>query len=109
MGEDLSPFYRFPFHHIDNVLCLTEIFKFHEIQLLIVNLTVCVVGILFRKLSPLAVRSMLFPTFSCMRFSISEFMLRFLIHLNLSFVKGDGNRSALSFYLKTSGYANTAC
>jgi hypothetical protein len=33
--------------------------------------------------------SRLFPTFSSIRFSVSGFMLRFLIHLDLSFVQGD--------------------
>jgi hypothetical protein len=35
----------------------------------------------------------LFPTFSFVRFSISSFMLRSLIHLDLSFVHGDKNGS----------------
>jgi hypothetical protein len=33
--------------------------------------------------------SRLFPTFSSIRFSVSGFMLRSLIHLKLSFVQGD--------------------
>ena len=35
--------------------------------------------------------SRLFPTFSSICFSVSGFMLRSLIHLDLSFVKGDKN------------------
>jgi hypothetical protein len=45
--------------------------------------------VLFRKLTPVPVSSRLFPTFSSIRFSVSGFMLRSLIHLDLSFVQGD--------------------
>ena len=37
--------------------------------------------------------SRLFPTFSSIRFSVSGFMWRSLIHLDLSFVQGDKNGS----------------
>ena len=44
---------------------------------------------LFRKFSPVPMSSRLFPTFCSIRFSVSSFMLRSLIHLDLSFVQGD--------------------
>jgi hypothetical protein len=41
--------------------------------------------------------SRLFLTFSYIRFSVFGFMLRFLIHLDLSFVQGDKYRSIFIF------------
>ena len=72
----------------DYVLYLTEAFQFHEVSI-IVYLSACTVGVLFRKLSPVAMCWRLFPTFSSIKFSVSGFMLRALIHLDLSFVQGD--------------------
>ena len=66
-------------------LSLTEHFSFVRYHLLIVSL----IGVLFRKLSIVPVSSKPFPTFSSIRFSVSGFMLRCLIHLYQSFVKGD--------------------
>jgi hypothetical protein len=45
--------------------------------------------VMFRKLSPVPMCSKLFPTFSSIRFMVSDFMLRFLLHLDLNFVQGD--------------------
>ena len=42
-----------------------------------------------------------FPTLSSIRFSISGFMLRSLIHLDLSFVQGDKYGLFLFFYIQT--------
>jgi hypothetical protein len=44
--------------------------------------------------------SRIFPNFSSIRFSVSGFMLRSLIHLDLSFVPGDKNGS-ISILLHT--------
>jgi hypothetical protein len=41
------------------------------------------------KFPPVPMSSMFFPTFSSIRFTVSGFMLRSLIHLDLSFVQGD--------------------
>jgi len=49
--------------------------------------------VLFRKFSPLSTCSRLFPTFSSIRFSVSGFMWRSLIHLDLSFIQGDKSGS----------------
>lgn len=57
-------------------------------HLLIVDLSAWATGVLFRKSSPLPVSSRLFPSFSSIRFSVSDFKLRFLVHLDLSFVHG---------------------
>ena len=57
--------------------------------LLIVDLSAYAVGILFRKLSHMPMHSRVFPTFSAIRFSIYDFMLCSLIHLDLSFVLGN--------------------
>jgi hypothetical protein len=52
-------------------------------QLLIVNLSASVIGVLFRKLSPVTRHAELF------RCSVFDFMLRLLIYLDLSFVQDD--------------------
>jgi hypothetical protein len=48
---------------------------------------------MFRKISPVPMCSRLFPTFFSTSFSVSGFMWRSLIHLDLSFVQGDKNGS----------------
>ena len=45
------------------------------------------------KFPPVAIIPRLYPIFSSIKFSVSGFMLRSLIHLDLSFVQGDKNRS----------------
>jgi hypothetical protein len=57
----------------------------------IVDLRVKAIGVLFRKFSPVPMCSRLFPTFSSISFSVSGFMWKSLIHLDLSFVQGDKN------------------
>ena len=60
---------------------LQKLFSFRKSHLLIVSLSVCAAGVIFRKWSPMPMRSSLFPTFSSMRFSVAGFfMLRSLIH-----------------------------
>ena len=51
------------------------------------------IGVLFRKISPVPMCSRLFPTFFSIGFSVSGFMWRSLIHLDLSFVQGVKNGS----------------
>ena len=60
-------------------------------HLLIVDLSACAtgIGVLFRKLFPVQMCPRLFPTFSSVRFSVSGFMLRSLIQLNLSYEHSD--------------------
>ena len=68
---------------------LQKLFSFRRFHLLIVFLSVCATGVIFRKWSPVPMHSSVLPTFSSMRFSVAGFMLRSLVHLNLSFVHGD--------------------
>ena len=63
--------------------------SFRKFHLLIVALSICATGVIFRKLSPVPVHSRLIPTFSSIRFGVTRFMLRSLIHLGLSFGNGD--------------------
>ncbi|CAO2598797.1 hypothetical protein LEMLEM_LOCUS9569, partial [Lemmus lemmus] len=68
---------------------LQKLFSFKRYHLLIVSLSVCAAGVLFRKWFPVPMCSSVLPTFSSIRFSVAGFMLRSLIHLDLSFVHGD--------------------
>jgi hypothetical protein len=68
---------------------LQKLFSFMRSHLSIVDLRALAIGVLFRKLSPIPTSSRLFSSFSSIRFSVSAFTLRSLIHLNLSFVQGD--------------------
>ncbi|CAO2640784.1 hypothetical protein LEMLEM_LOCUS25494, partial [Lemmus lemmus] len=72
---------------------LQKLFSFRRSHLLIVSLSVCAAGFLFRKWFPVPMRSSVSPTFSSTRFSVVGFMLRSLIHLDLSFVHGDRHGS----------------
>ena len=53
-------------------------------HLSLVNLKACASGVLVRILSPVPVHSRLFPTFCCIIFSVSAFMLKSdpLVHKN---------------------------
>lgn len=68
------------------VLCLAENLMFHEIHLLIVDSSAYVNVAMFRKSLPVAISSRIFQIFSSKRFRVSDFILRPLIHLELSFV-----------------------
>ena len=50
-------------------------------------------GVLFRKFPPVPISSRHFPTFYSIRFSVSGFVLRSLIHLYLGLVQGDKHGS----------------
>jgi hypothetical protein len=62
-------------------------------HLLIIDLTVQATAVLFRNFSPVPISLRLLPTFSSIKFSVSDFMWRSLIHLDLSFIQGDKNES----------------
>jgi hypothetical protein len=64
-------------------------------HLSILDLTEQAIAVLFRNFSPLPISSRLSPTFSSINFSVSGFMWRSLIHLDLSFAQGDKNGSIL--------------
>ena len=72
---------------------LQKLCNFMRSHLSILDLTAQAVGILFKKFSPMPMCSRLFPTFSSVSFSVSGLMWRSLIHLDLSFVRGDKNES----------------
>ena len=74
---------------------LQKLLSFRRSRLLIVSFSVCTTGVIFRKWSPVPMCSSVFPTFSSIRFSVVGFMLRSLIHLDLSFVHGDRYGSIL--------------
>jgi hypothetical protein len=61
-------------------------------HLLISDLSACANSVLFRNTFSVPVSSRLFHVFSSIRFSVSGFMLRSLIHLELIFVQGDEHR-----------------
>jgi hypothetical protein len=62
-------------------------------HLLILDLTAQAIAVLFRNFSPVPISLRLFPTFSSISFSVSGFMWRSLIHLDLTLVQGDRNGS----------------
>ena len=59
------------------------------IYLFIFALSIYATGVMFRKWSLVLMHWRLLPTFSSIRFSVVGFILKSLIHLNLSFVHGD--------------------
>ena len=61
--------------------------------MLILDLTAQAIAVLFGNFSPVPICLRLFPTFSSLSFSVSGFMWRSLIHLDLSLVQGDKNGS----------------
>ena len=68
---------------------LLKLSSFMRSHLSIFDLRARTIGVLFRKFLPVPMSSRLFLTFSSITFSVSGFMLRALIHLDLSFVQGD--------------------
>ena len=88
---------------------LQKLFSFRRSHLLIVSLNVYTAGVTFRKWFPVPMHSSVLPTFSSIRFSVAGFMLRSLIHLDLSFVHGDRYGLFLFFYILISSYASTTC
>ena len=53
--------------------------------------------------------SRLLPSFFSTSFTVTEFMLRLLIHLDLSFVQDDKYDLFVFFYMLTPSYANNVC
>lgn len=79
---NIFQFYRLPPFQNDCALCLIEAFWFHEVHLLIALLVFCSESLLWCQ----CVQGYS-PTFSSIWWSISGFMLKSLIHFDLSFVK----------------------
>ena len=72
---------------------LQKLLSFRRSYLLIVSHSVCATGVIFRKWAPVLMHSSVLSTFFSMRFNVIGFMLRSLIHLDLSFVHADRYRS----------------
>jgi hypothetical protein len=71
---------------------LQKLCNFMRPHLLTLDLTAQAIIFLFRNYSPMSISSRLFPTvfhFSSINFSVSGFLWRSLIHLDLNFVQGD--------------------
>ena len=81
------------------LFALQKLFRTISSYLLVLDLTAYSICVLFRKLAPLTMSSSLFLTFSAMRLFIPDFILRFLIHLDLIFVQGERCGSTCILYL----------
>jgi hypothetical protein len=68
---------------------LQNLFSFMRSHLSIVDLRAGAIGVLFRTFPPVPVCLSLLLTFYSFRFNLTSFMLRSVIHLNLSIVQGD--------------------
>jgi hypothetical protein len=101
VSEDFSPVYKLLICTIDCVFALQKLFYFVSFFKSILDLRAWTIGILFKKLytppSPRPISLRLFFTFSSIRFSVSGFMLKSLIYLDLSFVQG--NKYGSIFFL----------
>jgi hypothetical protein len=72
---------------------LQKLCNFMRSHLSILDFTVQAIGVLFRNFPPVPISSRPFLTFYSISFSVSGFMWSSLIHLDLSFVQGNKNRS----------------
>jgi hypothetical protein len=72
---------------------LQKLCNFMRSHLLILDFKTQAIAVLFRNFSLVLIFSRLSPTFSSINFSVSGFMWRSLIHLDLSLVQGDKNGS----------------
>ena len=68
-------------------------------HLLIVDLRAWAIGVRLRKISPAPMCSRFFSIFSSIRLSVSGFMWRSFIHLDLSFVQGENMDQFEFFYI----------
>ena len=53
---------------------LQKVFRFRRSHLLIVSLSVCAAGVIFRKWFPVPMHSSVLPTFSSIRFSVADWL-----------------------------------
>ena len=72
---------------------LLKVLSLTDSYLLIVVLRACIIGVLIIKLFPVPVCPNIFPSSSCVWFSVSVLILRSSTHLKLSFVQGHKNES----------------
>ena len=87
--EILSPYVGCYFVLLMVFLALKKLFSFMRFHLLIVGLSVWGIYVLFRKLFSVTMCSRQFSIFSSIKVSVSSFMLRSLIHLDLNFVQSN--------------------
>jgi hypothetical protein len=74
-------------------VALQMLFSFMKSHLPIFDLRALAIGVLFTKYPPVTMHPRQFPTFFSIRFSVSDFALRSLIHWDLSVVQGDKDGS----------------
>ena len=87
---------------------LQKLFSFRRSHLLIVSLSVCAAGVIFKKWSPVPMCSRLLATFSSLRFSVAVFMWRF-DPFGLEFCALAINMEQFAFfYMSTSSYTSTS-
>jgi hypothetical protein len=68
---------------------LQKLCNFMRSHLSVLSLTPQDIAVLVRTFSPVLISLRLFPTFSSINFSVSGFMWRSLIHLDLNFAQED--------------------
>jgi hypothetical protein len=88
---------------------LQKLCNFMMSHLSILDHTAQAIAVLFRNFPPVPISSMLSPTFSSINFSVSGFLWRSLIHLDLSFVQGDRMDQFSFFYMIAASCASTIC
>ena len=72
---------------------LQKLCNFMSSHLSILDLRAQTIDVLFRNFPPVSICLRVFPMFSSISFSVSGFMWRSLIHLDLSFIQGNKNGS----------------
>jgi hypothetical protein len=72
---------------------LQKLYNFMRSHSLILDLTAQAIAVVFRNFYPVPISSRLSPIFTSIHFSVSGFMWKSLILLDLSFVQGDKNES----------------
>lgn len=88
---------------------MQELFSSLGSHLLIVVFSADTNGNVFRKSFFVAMSSRVFPTFCSIRFNVSDFMLRSLILLGLSFVQVISMNLFTVFYMQPSNLISIVC
>lgn len=104
---NLLPFSGLHFVLLIVSFALKKFFNFRTFHFTVILLTVCAT-VIFRKLYPLSICSRLPPSFFSINFSITSFMLKSLIYLNLSFIWGEKELFPF-FFMSLPTYASTIC
>jgi hypothetical protein len=88
---------------------LQKVCNFMRSNLSILDVTAQAIAVPFRNFPPVPISSRLFPTFSSINVSVSGFMWRSLIHLDLSFVQEIRMDQFSFFYMIICSCASTIC